>query len=160
MTVFVIFSYSQLSFFSFFFFYLYGTLRDLHSFPTRRSSDLLRRGEICSLHHGWLHPDARRHHLALQRHGHVRFGGISLWWRRCERRARVAELWRTGARAAHGDAALPGVLRRVCHQSAALPAAHLAAPRARGGSHSRLLDARCAAAETLYLRPDSLLPAS
>src|SRR5438876_10941508 len=30
-------------FFSFFFFYCYGHHRDLHSFPTRRSSDLLSR---------------------------------------------------------------------------------------------------------------------
>src|SRR5699024_12330735 len=30
------------SLFSFFFFFCYGVLRDLHSFPTRRSSDLTR----------------------------------------------------------------------------------------------------------------------
>src|SRR5205085_4913493 len=33
---------SSFIFFSFFFFYCYGAHRDLHSFPTRRSSDLTR----------------------------------------------------------------------------------------------------------------------
>src|SRR5438309_9074187 len=31
---------------SFIFFYCYGAHRDLHSFPTRRSSDLLGRGDV------------------------------------------------------------------------------------------------------------------
>src|SRR5438309_4675396 len=31
----------------FFFFYRYAAHRDLHSFPTRRSSDLRRHGQVC-----------------------------------------------------------------------------------------------------------------
>src|SRR5687768_18278925 len=36
----------MLYFSHYFFFYCYGDLRDLHSFPTRRSSDLLQRGQL------------------------------------------------------------------------------------------------------------------
>ena len=34
--------------------------------------EVMRRGEIRHLHHGRLHPDARGHHLAVQRHRYVR----------------------------------------------------------------------------------------
>src|SRR2546429_8411064 len=50
--------------------------------------------------------------------------------------------WSAGPRTAHGDAAFPGVLRGVRHQSAAVPAAHLAAGCARGSSDGRFGDAR------------------
>ena len=40
-----------------------------------------------------------------------------------------------GVRPAYADAAVPGVLRRFRHQGAAVPAAHLAARRARGSAH-------------------------
>src|SRR5690348_18148895 len=45
-----------LIFFFFFFFYCYGDHRDLHSFPTRRSSDLVRRQ----------HGERRKWHRALE----------------------------------------------------------------------------------------------
>ena len=57
-------------------------------------------------------------------------------------------------------AAVPGVLLRLRHQGAALPAAHLAARRARRSAHRRLGDARRRAAEDGHLRHDSLLPAA
>src|SRR5438445_8268209 len=40
------------------FFFRYGAHRDLHSFPTRRSSDLLR-GQICHCEH--FHPEVAAH---------------------------------------------------------------------------------------------------
>ena len=58
------------------------------------------------------------------------------------------------------DAALPGVLRRLRHQGAALPAAHLAAGRARGSAHGRLRHAGPRHAEDGHLRHPALLPAA
>src|SRR5207249_12080891 len=40
------FYHSSFFFIFFFFFYCYGALRDLHSFPTRRSSDLFARSSL------------------------------------------------------------------------------------------------------------------
>ena len=58
------------------------------------------------------------------------------------------------------DAAVPGLLRRLRHQGAALPAAHLAAGRARGSAHGRLRDAGLRHAEDGHLRSAALLPAA
>jgi NADH-quinone oxidoreductase subunit M len=58
------------------------------------------------------------------------------------------------------DAAVPGLLRRLRHQGAALPAAHLAARRARGSAHRRLHHAGVRHAEDGHLRYSAFLPAA
>src|SRR5206468_11981200 len=56
------------SYFSFFFFYAYSDLRDLHSFPTRRSSDLFL--EVLLFHYivARLNSFARSFHLIAIKH--------------------------------------------------------------------------------------------
>ena len=61
---------------------------------------------------------------------------------------------------ARADAAVPGVLPRVRDQGPAVPAAHLAAGRARGGALRRLRDAGRRHAEDGHLRNPALLPAA
>ena len=62
--------------------------------------------------------------------------------------------------AGRADAALPRLLHRLRHQGAALPAAHLAARRARGSAHRRLHHAGRRHAENGHLRYPALLPAA
>ncbi len=57
-------------------------------------------------------------------------------------------------------AALPRLLRRVCHQGAALPATHLAARRARRSANRRLRHSRGRAPQAGHLRHDPFLPAA
>src|SRR5208282_2984043 len=110
----------------------------------------LRRRQIHSLHHGRLNPYARRHSLALQRHGHFRPSihpaGPPI------RRARSPSQ--------HGNTPFPRLLRGLRHQSSAFPVSHLVARRPRRSSHRRLRHARRRAPENGHLRHDSLLPAS
>ena len=68
---------------------------------------------------------------------------------------RPAHLHRAGT-----DAAVPGLLRRLRHQGAALPAAHLAARRARGSAHGRVHHAGLRHAEDGHFRYSALLPAA
>ena len=63
-------------------------------------------------------------------------------------------------RAAREPAALPGLLRSVRHQGAALPAAHVAARRPRGSPHRRLHHAGFRHAENGHVRYSALLPAA
>src|SRR5215472_16569174 len=53
---------------------LLGTDADSHGVPHWHlgpRAPRLRRRKICSLHHGRFDPDARRHHLAVQRYGNI-----------------------------------------------------------------------------------------
>ena len=66
--------------------------------------------------------------------------------------------WRSSQRS--GDAAVPGVLHRLRDQGSAVPAAHLAARRARRSAHRRLRHAGLRHAENGHLRTGALLPAA
>ena len=82
-------------------------------------------------HHGRIGADAGRDHLSVQPHRHVRL-------RRDPEQIQTGRLvfdQRTRA------AAVPGILHRLRDQGAVVPAAHLAARRARGSAHRRLHDA-------------------
>jgi hypothetical protein len=130
-----------------------GSLAGAHVLPDRHLGPRpahLRRGEVLPVHHGRLGADAGGHHLPLQSRADVQLPGHS--GHELERPAFV--------RARRADAALPGLLRRLRHQGAALPAAHLAAGRARGSAHGRLRDAGLRHAEDGHLRNSALLPAA
>ena len=111
-------------------------------------------GEVRALHDGRLDPDAGRHRLVVQRHGHVRSADDS------DAAAYTCVARWPGARAENRSAPLPGFLSRVCNQGAALPLAHLAPGCARGSAHGRVGDAGRCAAENGDVRHDSLLLAA
>src|SRR3546814_10850037 len=89
-----------------FFFYLYGDHRYLHvlthSFPTRRSSDLLGLAieEILHLQRGGLRADARIDDRARQA---VEFAEILDVLARCQPLVDPARVWQHAQRAARGD---------------------------------------------------------
>ena len=132
---------------------LLGSLPGAHVLPDRHLGPRpphLRRRQVLPLHHGRLRPDAGGDHLHLQQDPDLQLSGDS-----GDARQRPVDLPRRRA-----DAALPRLLLRLRHQGAALPAAHLAARRARGSAHRRLRHAGRRHAEDGHLRYPALLPAA
>src|SRR5207253_9462271 len=78
--------YRSPTFFFFFFFSVYGPPRDLHSFPTRRSSDLksFRILRMIPQPQLPLTLRARQITLLLEGYGSIRSRGLSLDWKRSE----------------------------------------------------------------------------
>ena len=118
----------------FLFFVFWEVQPGAHVLPHRHlgpRSPHLRRREILPLHHGRLRADAGGHHLPVQPHPDLQL----------RRHPRYAGQRPPGLRRRRADAAVPGLLRGLRHQGAHLPAAHLAARRARGSALGRLRDA-------------------
>src|SRR5262249_26961988 len=108
------------------------------------------RGQICAVHDVRFGPDVYWLRLALQRFRHVRLA----------RYPESVANRRDYFAAADGNVALPLVLLGFRDQGAALPAAHMAARRARGSSDGWLRYSGRRAAENGHLRHDSFLPAA
>ena len=106
----------------------------------------LRGGEVPALHDGRQRPDAGRHHRARR---DAQAGDRRL-------QLRPAEALRAADRRRHADLAVPRLRAGLRDQGAAVPAAHVAARRARAGADRGLGDSGRRAAEDGHLRPGAL----